>query len=61
MDGDHGHERGIDAAGQRDERTLETAFVRVVAEAEREGLEGVLPFVLGERRGESDGELRVES
>jgi len=58
VDGDDGDEGGVDAAGERDEGAFEAALVGVVAEAEDEGGEGVLAFVLGEGGRE---EWRVES
>ncbi len=50
-DGELGDQRGVDAAGERDEGALETAFVRVVAQAEDEGGVDVGEGGRGGRRG----------
>src|ERR671911_504762 len=39
LDGNGGHERGVDAAGQSDDHPLESVLADVVAGAENEGLE----------------------
>ena len=41
------HHGGIDAAAERDQALLEAALVRVVPQAEHQGLEDVLHFRLG--------------